>query len=98
MPRKYCRQRLADPKDFDRRSFRTVAVPGRPDRKIVTGCPAGEYQPRKGVCKVGLKAQSMLLAVKDAKCKCLLREEAHIKTTGKKPRKACPLPKAQKKR
>ena len=96
MARKWCRQRLEDPKRFDARSFRTVAVPGRKDRKIVTACPAGKYQPRNEVCTVGLKAQSMLLAADDKKCKCLLREEAYVKAHGKKPRVTCPLPKKRK--
>lgn len=95
MPRAYCRQRLKDPKAFDPRSFRTVAIPGRPDRKIVTGCPAGQYQPRKKTCKVGLRAQSMLLASSDKRCKCLFKEEAYVKAHGRKPAKPCPLPKGR---
>jgi hypothetical protein len=55
---KYIHERLEDPKKFDPRSFRVVAV--RPDRKIIIGCPKGQWDAVKKVCKVGTKAQAIL--------------------------------------
>ena len=95
--REYCNQRLEDPKKFDKRSLRTVAVPGRPDRKVITGCPVGTWDVKAGKCKVGLKAQALRIAAKDRKCDCLFAEEAYFKRTGKKFAKPCPTTKRKRK-
>lgn len=48
-----CRQ--APPSRFDSRSLRTIT---RGSVKIIVGCPKGHF--KKGRCKVGLRAQSIL--------------------------------------
>jgi len=53
---KYCRMRLADPKGFAKKSFRTIKI--KEGVKLVVGCPKGKF--KSGVCTVGTKAQSML--------------------------------------
>ena len=40
------------PRSIDRRSIRTLKRGGQ---RILIGCPKGEYQPRKGRCKVGTR-------------------------------------------
>jgi len=51
-----CRKRVADPKKFDKRSFRTKKVSKR--TSIVIGCPRRKF--KKGRCSVGTKAQSII--------------------------------------
>jgi len=53
---RYCRMRLADPREFDPESFRMKKVKGGVE--LVVGCPAGKFH--RGKCRVGTKAQSML--------------------------------------
>jgi hypothetical protein len=55
---KYIHERLADPKLFDPKSFRVVAV--RPDRKIIIGCPKGYWDDRRKRCLIGTRAQAIL--------------------------------------
>lgn len=63
--KKYVRVRLRSPKLFDKRSFRTID-PGRKGyTKLVVACPKGKYDKRKKKCKVGMKAQALLLNKKD---------------------------------
>lgn len=52
------RYRLARPSDFDRRSFRTVALSG--GRKLVIGCPLGAWDARGQFCRVGTRAQALV--------------------------------------
>lgn len=54
----YKRYRKADPKKFDKRSFRVKSV--SKNTKIIVGCPKGKYSPSRKRCKVGLKIQSIL--------------------------------------
>jgi hypothetical protein len=55
---KYLHERITDPKIFDPRSFRVVAV--RPDRKIIIGCPKRYWDDKNKKCLVGTKAQAIL--------------------------------------
>ncbi len=54
----YERTRLADPKAFDPRSFRTKTLAR--GRKLIVGCPKGEWMPRRQRCRVGTRAQALL--------------------------------------
>lgn len=54
---RYRRERIASPKEFDPRSFRTI-VRGR--HRVVVGCPKGHWQPRKARCRTSMKAQAIL--------------------------------------
>jgi hypothetical protein len=72
---KYCRERQASPRKFDRRSFRTKPI-GK--IRIVVGCPKGKWSPArqretgKG-CKVGLRIQTILRPKSSPKCKSACR-------------------------
>lgn len=55
--RNYIRERLADPREFDRRSFRTVKTDAH---RVVIGCPRGEWDPEDEFCEVGTRAQAIL--------------------------------------
>ena len=60
-----CRKRVADPKKFDRRSFRAKKVSKR--TTIVFACPKGKY--KRGRCSVGMKTQSIIKKKnKDGSC------------------------------
>ena len=50
-------ERLADPDEFDPRSFRTV-VQG--DHRIVIGCGPGDWDSRRQICRAGTRPQSVL--------------------------------------
>lgn len=52
----YEHERLADPKQFDSRSFRTIHAPH--GHRLVVGCPTGEWS--DGACRVGTMAQALL--------------------------------------
>jgi len=54
---KFRHKRIASPKAFDSRSFRTKKV-GK--SRVIIGCPTGKYSPSTGRCKVGTKAQAVL--------------------------------------
>lgn len=54
----YARQRLEDPKNFAKGSFRTVPVRGRKGVKIIIACPKGKYS--GGRCRVGTRAQAII--------------------------------------
>lgn len=61
---KFLRKRVASPKKFDPRSFRTKDV-GRPGgKKIIVGCPRNKFDAKKKRCKVGTKVQSILTEIK----------------------------------
>jgi hypothetical protein len=55
---KYYRTRIADPKEFERRSFRTI--PAGTKHKLIIGCPKKYYRPRLKECKIGTEVQSVL--------------------------------------
>ncbi len=62
-----CRQRLQDPKKFDKRSFRSKRASKK--TRIILACPKGKYDPRRKKCKVGLEAQSIVKKLnKDGTC------------------------------
>ncbi len=50
-------ERLESPSSFDPKSFRTVRS-GR--ARVVVGCPKGQWDPSRGICKVGTRAQAIL--------------------------------------
>lgn len=58
----FYRCRVADPKKFDKRSLRTLKRPR--GRRIIIGCPKGEWSVKKKRCKVGTRIQSKLIPVK----------------------------------
>lgn len=72
-----CRERLAPPGQFDRRSFRMKRLKG--GRMLAVGCPRGHYHPRwRGLkkCDVGLRAQSLVRPLSNPKCAvCRLRRK-----------------------
>lgn len=60
---KFRHKRIASPKAFDPRSFRTKKV-GK--SRVIIGCPKGKYSPSTGRCKVGTKAQAVLRPKRNA--------------------------------
>lgn len=64
---KYCHERVASPRKFDKRSYRTKTL-GK-GVKVVFGCPKGKYSPRKSRCKVGMRMQKRLIPVGARGCK-----------------------------
>lgn len=58
--RRYRVERVADPRAFDPRSFRTV-VPA-PGVRVTIGCPRGSWDARRQRCRVGTRAQRVLRA------------------------------------
>jgi hypothetical protein len=72
---KYCRMRLADPKGFDPKSFRTKQL--KKGVKLVVGCPKGKF--KHGVCVVGTKAQSMLKKKMDGTCPVFHKPYKYVK-------------------
>jgi len=61
----FCRERIASPKKFDKRSFR-VLKPNK-NTRVTVACPKGKFQ--KGKCKVGLKTQSIARRKVNGGCK-----------------------------
>lgn len=61
----YRRVRQADPRKFDRRSFRTKPS-GKFGVKVVVGCPKGRWHPKaKGKqCDTAMRIQSILMPKK----------------------------------
>jgi hypothetical protein len=58
LTKRYKRERIAEPKAFDPRSFRVID-PGRPGHtKMIVACPKGFF--RGGRCRVGMKVQAVL--------------------------------------
>jgi len=55
---KFKRFRQANPKAFDKRSFRVKTVDE--DTKLIVGCPKSHYSPKTKRCKVGTRVQSVL--------------------------------------
>lgn len=64
MAARYCRERQIDPREFDRRSFRTITL-GK-GKKGVIGCIEGQY--KGGKCGVGTKLQTILHPVGSKGC------------------------------
>lgn len=71
----FCSDRIVDPEEFDKRSFRTTCPKcpgGECDRceelgielddtpHLVIGCPKGEYDPKTDVCKTSTRGQTIL--------------------------------------
>jgi hypothetical protein len=54
----YKHRRLVSPSKFDPRSLRTKAV--SPTKKLIVGCPEGQFSPSTGRCKVGTRTQAEL--------------------------------------
>lgn len=62
---RYCRERLAEPSEFHRKSFRTIKSGSH---KVVVGCPRAEmFVGRR--CMGGTRAQSVLHPLREGKCK-----------------------------
>lgn len=62
---RYCAERLADPRRFDPRSFRTVVQAGH---RVTVGCPRGEWDRRRRRCRVGTRAQRILHPAGEGRC------------------------------
>ncbi len=54
--------KIAPKTKFDKRSFRTKKL--TKGRRLVIGCPKGKWSPKKSRCKVGTRAQKLLIPVK----------------------------------
>jgi hypothetical protein len=63
--KKFCHKRLASPKKFDRRSFRTIT---RGKVKVRIGCPRGKWDAKRERCETGTKAQAVLTPKRGATC------------------------------
>jgi len=59
-PGRYSRTRIASPREFDPRSFRTIDPGRRGHHKLVVACPKGQWDARRGRCKVGMETQAVL--------------------------------------
>lgn len=82
---KYCHERVASPKRFDKKSFRTKPV-GKRGHKIVTGCPKGKYSKRSGRCKTSIGLQAILHPEGEKKCPIAGRKIRHKKRRGRRRR------------
>lgn len=56
----YVRFRVADPRWFDRRGFRTIQLGGRGTLAVI-GCRVGGWDPVRKVCRTGTRVQSILI-------------------------------------
>ena len=56
----YVRKRIEDPKNFAPGSFRLKTLTDR-KRKLVVACPVGHWNKKTQRCKVGLRAQALLV-------------------------------------
>lgn len=63
---RYCHKRLASPKTFARASFRVVSI-GK-GKKMVVGCPRGEFDRKRGRCRVGTRGQAILKPIAKGHC------------------------------
>lgn len=57
--RHYTKRRRAR---VDKRSIRAIRI-GRHGKRMLVGCPKGRWSPRRGCCRSGLKAISMMVPV-----------------------------------
>lgn len=66
---KYCHQRIRSPKEFDPKSFRTIALgKGKSKKRAVIGCPKGHWSQRSRTCKVGTRIQKILIPEGEKGC------------------------------
>lgn len=65
LPKSKCEKKVEPKSAFDPRSFRWVHK-GR--GYILVGCPVGQWAPRKGRCKVGLRAHAVVTKSKKGRC------------------------------
>jgi hypothetical protein len=72
---RYCRMRLAEPSEFDVKSFRIKKI--KKGVKLVVGCPKGKF--KSGVCVVGTTAQSMLKQKMDGECPVFHKPYKYVK-------------------
>lgn len=63
----YIRERVENPKHFDRKSLRTIK---RGKHKVIIGCPKGNWLPATKVCIVGTRKQSILHPLSEWKKLC----------------------------
>jgi len=92
-PEKYKRTRIADPREFDSRSFRVKNVPGK-SHKLVVACPIGSWDAKTGRCKAGMEVQSVLTEKKPRGKNPLLMvvpNKKKAKKAKKKPKRKNPL-------
>jgi len=62
-----CRKRVADPRKFDKRSFRSKRL--SKETRIIIACPKSQYDSKKKKCKVGMQKQSIIKKKnKDGSC------------------------------
>lgn len=62
---KYCRERLAEPSEFHKKSLRTIKS-GK--HKVIVGCPKTSKFIH-GRCAGGTRAQALLHPLREGKCK-----------------------------
>jgi hypothetical protein len=62
---KFIRERVADPKIFDKRSFRTKTL--RSGHRVIIGCLNGQWDDRHHKCKKGTRPQSILHPLSEAR-------------------------------
>jgi len=71
-PYKYgCIEEKEPKENFDERSFRTLIIPaheGKERTYVVIGCPKGEWDEEKKICKVGTRTQKIIRSPLDEKC------------------------------
>lgn len=85
----YKRKQLINANKFDKNSFKTIDV-GDGKTKLIVGCLKGKYDKDKKICKIGLKAQAILISTNKFKTKggdivmAKKKTHKHGKTKGKK--------------
>ncbi len=62
---RFCPERVADPRRFDRRSLRTVVAKGH---RVTVGCPRGQYDARRRRCRTATRAQRVLHPAGEGRC------------------------------
>ena len=63
---KFCVKRIENPKKFAKDSFRTIKV--SKNVRVTIGCPKGKWNKRSKRCKVGTRAQRVMVKPKKGKC------------------------------
>ncbi len=74
----YCPERIQSPSKLDSRSFRTITSRAH---KLTVGCPKGEWDAKRGVCKVPMELQRILHPAGEAKCQIPGKEIKHNPAT-----------------
>jgi len=59
----YCRERLKDPRKFDKASFRFKRTP-RKGYGLIFACPKGKWNSRLKKCRVKMQLQAKLIPMK----------------------------------